>query len=114
MSPEENVIEELYEELGAERECFRIVQRLEATHEYEFQNPPPYAINKWRGQAQSFWIVEYLGDDEEIKLDRFDAEFSDWKWAEPEKLLDQVDPVRRSGYQAPLAEFIKWRDQKFS
>lgn len=111
LSLEENVVKELNEELGAEPEHFKILKKLTATHEYEFNNPPAYAKGRWRGQAQTFWLVEFLGNDADIQLDRFDPEFSDWKWCDHKDVLDVIEPLRRPGYQAPVAEFEEWLDQ---
>lgn len=102
---EENVIREVHEELGVERERIRVVRRLEATHEYQFIKTPEYYAGKWRGQSQTFWIVEYLGSDAEIDLDRFEPEFSAWRWASVEEVRQLAEPKRVPGYLAPLREF---------
>lgn len=105
LSLEENVLKELHEELGAEKEDFRIIKQLQATHQYDFGEPPPYAVNKWRGQSQTFWLVEFLGNDKDIRIDRFEAEFSDWQWCPLERVRATVEEKRRGGYEAALDEF---------
>ena len=44
---------------------------------------------KFRGQKQKWFIVRFLGKDNEINLNTKHAEFIDWKWIEP-KLLPEV------------------------
>lgn len=104
-SIEDNVRRELSEELGVEFSSLRIVKQLEATHDYDFARVPPYAVGKWRGQAQTFWLVEFLGDDSEICLDRHEQEFSAWKWCSLDEVRQCAEPKRLPGYLKPLKEF---------
>jgi putative (di)nucleoside polyphosphate hydrolase len=101
---EENVLRELHEELGAEKSRFRIIKKLTATNEYDFSDPPGYAIGKWRGQAQTFWLVEFLGTDADFKLDRYDQEFSDFRWCTIQEVRQLAEPKRLRGYEAALKE----------
>jgi putative (di)nucleoside polyphosphate hydrolase len=105
---EENVLRELEEELGAARQLFSIVRRLKANHQYEFSRPPQYAVDKWRGQMQSFWLVSFLGKDEDIKLDNdkpgAEPEFSAWRWCTLAEVRAQAEPKRLLGYEKALAE----------
>lgn len=107
LSLEENVIKELNEELGADKELFKIVTKLEATHAYRWEQPPKYAIGKWSGQSQTFWVVKFLGEDCDIELDRYDPELSDWRWCTPDEVRSLADPKRLPGYLKPLEEFEK-------
>lgn len=102
---EENVLRELNEELGISPHRLRIVQKLTATHTYEFRDPPGYAKGKWRGQSQTFWLVEFLGEDSEINLTlHHEQEFSAWCWCTPAELRARAHHVRAPGYEAPLRE----------
>lgn len=104
-SLEENVLRELQEELGADAEKFRIVTRLQATHQYEFATPPPYAIGRWIGQQQTFWVVKFLGTDRDIQLDRYHPELGAWKWCSSDEVPKVAEPRRLSGYLPALKEF---------
>jgi len=108
LSLEENVVKELREELGVEKEKVRVVKRLSATNEYEWETPPVYAVNKWRGQSQTFWLVEFLGEDSEINLSRFDPELMSWKWCTVEEVRATAEPKRLQGYLGSLAEFEEY------
>lgn len=103
-SLEENVLKELHEELGADPICFQIESRLSATHEYNFDKPPKHAVGKWRGQSQTFWLVRFLGADTDIRLDRFEAEFSDWRWCSRKEIQELAEPKRWPGYVKPIEE----------
>ena len=104
-SEEENALKEAGEELGVARDRLRAVRRLKAEHRYEFDVVPAYAAGRWRGQAQSFWLLEYLGKDDEIDLARFAAELMAWKWCTPAQVRSLAEPKRLPGYLAALAEF---------
>lgn len=107
LSLEENVIKELHEETGADENLFKIICKLETTHEYDFRNPPQYAIGKWRGQSQTFWLVQFIGQDCDINLDRFTPEFQGWQWCDIHKVLDITDPIRIAGYAPAIIEVSK-------
>lgn len=108
-SLEENVLRELEEETGAARNLFSVTMKLAATHQYEFQQVPEYAKGKWRGQSQTFWLVRFLGEDSDFRLDRFEPEFTNFCWCSPEAVRARVESRRLPGYLAPLAEFEAWR-----
>lgn len=102
---EENVLREIEEELGIPAHKVKILGRLQVTHEYEFKDPPNYAKSRWRGQAQSFWVVRFLGTDSDISLDKhFEIEFIDYKWINLGELLEKCSPIRRNGYAKALTE----------
>lgn len=103
ISLEENVLRELEEELGADRNLFEIIAKLNATHEYEFQDPPEYAKGKWRGQRQTFWAVRYKGKDTEINLLKDEnPEFMAYKWCKISDVLDLAEQRRKEGYSKAL------------
>ena len=41
---------------------------------------------KYRGQKQKWFVVKFLGKDEEINIKTKNAEFIDWQWVVKEKL----------------------------
>ncbi len=100
----ENVLRELEEELGAPADRFVIVKQLKATHEYDWRTVPAYAVGKWRGQAQTFWLVKFVGKESEIDLNRHTPEFSNWQWSELQDIPAIVEPRRIPGYTAALKE----------
>jgi len=101
----ENALREAHEELGIDRDALRVLGQFAATHEYEFEVPPAYAVGRWRGQSQNFWLLEFLGSDSDIQLDRFQAEFMNWRWCSAQKIRETAEPKRVPGYRAVLEEF---------
>ena len=45
---------------------------------------------KYRGQKQKWFVMRYLGLDNEINIKTKNPEFSEWKWVELEKITDLV------------------------
>ncbi|NLF25125.1 MAG: NUDIX domain-containing protein [Deltaproteobacteria bacterium] len=108
LSLEENALKEAHEEMGVPLVHLRIIKKLNATHAYEFDVVPEYAIGKWRGQAQSFWLLAYSGSDSEIDLSQYDAEFMNWKWCSVSEVKQLAEPKRLPGYLAALSEYEEW------
>lgn len=105
-TPEQSALRELREELGLKRRHLGIPVRLRATHRYDFSHTPAHWVTRWRGQQQSFWAVKFLGRDQDIDVERHEPpEFSRWGWCPIDEVMRRVDPIRREGYAAPLAEF---------
>jgi len=109
-----NVVRELEEELGLSKGALGRIVKLKSTHTYDWDKPPSYARGRWRGQSQTFWLVEFVGRDSEIVLDASeDPEFSSWKWCAPRTVRRLAAPRRLAGYDSPLREFEEfWRGKQ--
>ena len=103
-SLEENVLRELQEELGAPSQRFQILKKLATTRQYEWRSPPAYAVGKWRGQSQTFWLVRFIGADTELKLDAYDQELAAYRWCTIEEVVALAEPKRLEGYRPALDE----------
>lgn len=80
------LMRELKEELGSEE--FRIVKQFPTKHQYDWDwNSVKLAGFKWRGQKQSFFFVEFLGN--KIEIDK--NELKDYCWVSKEEMLKKVD-----------------------
>lgn len=102
----QNVLRELKEELGIPRRTIGSIRKLKATHKYDWEKVPSYAKGKWRGQSQTFWMVEYRGKRSEIDLDAHkEPEFRRWRWASVSMVRKLAQPRRLVGYEAALKEF---------
>ncbi|MGA1192461.1 MAG: NUDIX domain-containing protein [Bdellovibrionota bacterium] len=112
-SLEETVLREVHEEVGVEPGKLRIIRRLHATHSYEWDSVRTYEGREYRGQSQTFWLVEFLGDDQDIDLQVHEQEFQRWQWVNPKEALALVSPVRRSGYELPVTEVLEYLSEKY-
>ena len=61
---------------------------------------------KWRGQAQKWFALRFLGDDAEIRLDLDPhPEFDAWKWAPLAELPAMAVPFKRAIYERLAVDF---------
>ena len=81
---------ELNEETGIQN--IKILNEIDGWFEYELPN---YLLGKiwrgkFRGQKQKWFIVKFLGNDEEINLEKDKPEFIEWKWLDIENLPNVI------------------------
>jgi putative (di)nucleoside polyphosphate hydrolase len=106
-APEQAALRELYEETGVTAELARIVAQSADWIPYDLPADmiPRLWGGKYRGQTQMWFLIEFLGGDEDIDLDVHHREFGDWQWAEPEQLPDLIVRFKSDLYRRILAEF---------
>lgn len=86
--PEEASARELKEELGSSN--FRIVGKSRYTNQYDFSEESlRLSKYQWRGQIQQFFIVEFLGNDEELSVDH--TEVRNFEWVDAQTVLKRTD-----------------------
>jgi len=62
---------------------------------------------KYKGQRQKWFIVKFIGNDEEINIKTKYPEFLDWKWEELSKITDTVVEFKLHVYQEIQKEVEK-------
>jgi N-acetylglucosaminyldiphosphoundecaprenol N-acetyl-beta-D-mannosaminyltransferase len=98
---------ELFEEIGTNK--FKAVAVFSNLHQYEFgKKMSKFGVEAkkvwgYKGQKQNLFIAEFLGQDSDIKVNFW--EHRAWKWAEAEKLVETVHPVRREATKKFLEKF---------
>lgn len=101
-------LRELSEETGVAAELVTIIAESREEHLYDL---PDELIGKlwggqYRGQRQKWLLLRFAGEDTDIRLDAHDpAEFSEWRWVEPEQLPDLIVPFKRRVYRQIVDEF---------
>ena len=60
---------------------------------------------RWRGQAQKWFALAFVGEDGDINIESHDREFDAWKWVRAPELATLIVPFKRAVYEAVLAEF---------
>ena len=105
---------ELSEEIGCGNNCASIkpIAIYNNLYKYKFNNQPKEFKEKYirvkkhlgyKGQKQGLFIAEYLGSDEQIKINFWDH--TDWKWVEAEKVLETIHPVRQTAAKIFMEKF---------
>ena len=97
------------EETGIGRDHVELV--VQAAGELFYDLPADLVGKLWkgryRGQRQRWFLMRFLGRDEDIDLATAEPEFRAWKWVEPAQLPDLIVPFKRKLYEDVLAAFAE-------
>ncbi len=97
---------ELYEETSIK--SIKILKEIDGFFEYELPKDLVGIIwkGKFRGQKQKWFIVKFIGNENEINLRTRNPEFIEWKWIVPDELPKTIVDFKRKMY-VELLEIIK-------
>ncbi|WOH15563.1 hypothetical protein DCAR_0935105 [Daucus carota subsp. sativus] len=85
---------------------------------YDFPAPVKAKVNRlweggeWHGLAQKWFLMRLTKDESEINLanGEVDPEFSEWKWANPEDVIEQAVEYKRPTYEEVMSAFQSYLD----
>ena len=90
----ENFLKAAYRELEEETSIknVELISEIDGTTTYELPNHLLGKIwkGKYRGQKQKWFLMKFLGSDNEINIKTNKPEFLEWKWVEIELLTEIV------------------------
>ncbi|MEM9196537.1 MAG: RNA pyrophosphohydrolase [Pseudomonadota bacterium] len=106
-TPRQAALRELQEETGIRAEKVEILAQTGDWLPYDL---PAHLIprlwnGRYRGQKQLWFLMRFLGSDDDIDIATAHPEFSRWTWLAPEELLDRVVPFKRETYRKVIEEF---------
>ena len=89
---------ELYEETSIE--SIDILKEIDGFFEYELPKNLVGIIwkGKFRGQKQKWFIVKFIGNENEINLQTRNPEFIEWKWIIPDDLPKTIVDFKKKMY----------------
>ena len=95
---------ELFEETSIKN--IEIIKEIEKMYVYELPKKLVGIIwkGKFRGQKQKWFIVKFLGSENEINLNTINPEFIRWKWVNAEMLPKVIVEFKRELYINLLKE----------
>lgn len=114
-TPEDALWRELHEELGLRPEHAAILGRTKDPISYII---PPHLRRRKEarpviGQLQTWFLLRFLGRDEDIRLDAGnEIEFDAYTWVPYERPIELVAPFKRDAYRRALAELAIHRGPK--
>jgi putative (di)nucleoside polyphosphate hydrolase len=100
---------EIKEEIGLEEQSYNIIA---STPSWIYYNVPYWeellkTKNRFRGQKQKWFLLEFLGNDADIRLDVFsDVEFSNWQWVTYWYPLTVTADFKKQAYRSALATLL--------
>lgn len=106
-TPREAALRELSEETGVTAGLVRVEAEAKGWIPYDlpFDLVPNLWNGRFRGQEQKWFLLRFLGTDEDVNIDTEVPEFSDWKWLAPEQVISHIVPFKRDVYARVLQEF---------
>lgn len=108
--PRDGALRELEEETGIGRAFVEVLARSrgELTYDLPADLVGKLWRGKWRGQRQCWFLMRFLGNDADVRIDTVEPEFRAWKWVEPSQVPDLIVPFKRQLYRDVLREFAEW------
>jgi putative (di)nucleoside polyphosphate hydrolase len=107
---EAGAFRELEEETGISRDKVEIITRCPTELNYDLPDDLVGKMwnGKWRGQRQTWFLMRFLGTDEDVNLETPEPEFRAWKWADPVELPAMIVPFKKKLYEDVLEAFKEW------
>ena len=95
---------ELMEETSIKN--IKILKEIDKIYEYELPENLVGIIwkGKFKGQKQKWFIVRFLGKEDEINLNTKNPEFKEWKWIHHQKLPEVIVDFKKNLYISLVKE----------
>ncbi len=99
-------LRELSEETGVSADMVQVLAESPDWLKYDF--PPEVAQKlftgksgkaKFRGQKQRWFLLRFLGQDDQVNIKTAHPEFLEWRWLSAPAVLDAIVPFKRAIYQ---------------
>jgi len=105
-NPEEAVWREMMEEIGTNNA--ELIKMSSQWIDYKIPQDTldqlPWG-KKYVGQTQKWFVFRFTGQESDINVETENPEFSEWKWAKLNSLVDNIVPFKRDVYKKILEEF---------
>ena len=104
--PEDAVWREMMEEIGTNKA--KIIKVSDKWINYQIPNDTLKTLpwgKKYIGQTQKWFAFEFTGKNDDINVKTENPEFSEWKWAQLDSIIDNIVPFKRDVYTKILEEF---------
>ncbi len=105
--PCDAALRELWEETGVTADLVEIIAETDGWLPYDLPHDivPKIWKGRYRGQEQKWYLMRFLGRDDQIDIATEHPEFTHWKWQDPKRLVDEIVPFKKDVYQQVLAAF---------
>jgi putative (di)nucleoside polyphosphate hydrolase len=105
-TPRSAALRELVEETGVPADLVAVEAETAGWIDYDL---PADLVGKawkgrWRGQRQKWFLMRFLGEDSQVRIDTAHPEFSAWKWLDAAEVVENIVPFKREVYRKVMAE----------
>lgn len=106
-APRAAALRELREETGVPADLVEIVAETGDWLPYDLPHDlvPKIWKGRFRGQEQKWYLMRFLGRDDQIDIQTEHPEFTCWRWQPSEELIDKIVPFKREVYARVMQEF---------
>jgi putative (di)nucleoside polyphosphate hydrolase len=112
VDPNEPLIQAMKRELVEETSIKNIKVLKELDHWLEYELPENLIGKIWkgkyRGQKQKWFVVRFLGNDDEININTKYPEFIDWQWVDVKQLPELIVLFKKHIYEEIAEELKKY------
>ena len=107
--PRTAALRELWEETGVTADLVEILAESAGWLPYDLPHDlvPNIWKGRFRGQEQKWFLMRFLGADDQVNIETGHPEFSQWRWQAPDQLVDKIVPFKRAVYARVLEEFAE-------
>ena len=105
-NPQEAVWREMMEEIGTNKA--KLIKMSKQWLKYDIPIETLKTLpwgSKYKGQIQKWFAFSFTGQDNDINVGTENPEFSEWKWAKMDSIVDYIVPFKRVVYSKILEEF---------
>ena len=103
----EAALRELYEETNIS--SVSLIAESKHWYAYDFPAGVQFVSEKKKafvGQKQKWFLFQFTGQENEINLNKPDAEFNQWQWMPVEKIVDTIVAFKKDVYRQVVDEFL--------
>ena len=111
IEPSEDPLDAAYRELEEETSISKNKVELLAVSQawLSYDLPKELVPHLWngryRGQKQKWFLLKFIGEDNDINLNTKLPEFSHWRWSTRLELVSSIVPFKKKLYESVLEEF---------
>ena len=105
--PQATALRELWEETGVPGHLVTVEAETRDWIRYDLPHDivPRIWKGRYRGQEQKWFLLRFHGTDADVNIATEHPEFSEWRWIDPEQLVQHIVPFKRDVYRQVLEDF---------